>query len=89
MKKAADYTVIITQEKRIGTDEKCFVAKVPTLDLATEADTKSEVKKAIKDLVTFHLECLTQERETIPLEYKTTLTTVTATLPKNAQVTTS
>jgi predicted RNase H-like HicB family nuclease len=87
MNRSTDYTVLITKELRTGTNEVCYVAKVPTLDIATEAGTKMELGKAIQDLINFHLECLTQEEESIPVENNPLLTKVTVHLPKNAQIT--
>ena len=66
--KIANYTVIIENQRRLGTDKDCYVASVPTLGIAAEGDTIEEVKKSIQSLIQFHLECLTQEGETIPLE---------------------
>ena len=71
----ANYTVIIESQKRLGTSKDCYAAFAPTLGIATEADTVEEVKKSIQSLIQFHLECLTQERETIPLETEYPLVT--------------
>ena len=66
--KIANYTVIIESQKRLGTNKTCYTALAPILGIATEADTIEEVKKSIQSLIQFHLESLTQEGETIPLE---------------------
>ena len=73
--KIANYTVIIESQKRLGTDKDCYTAFVPTLGIAAEEDTVEEVKKSIQSLIQFHLECLTQEGETIPLETEHPLVT--------------
>ena len=57
----ANYTVVIDKEKRTGTNKDCYTALVPALGIATEADTQAQVKKDIKELVQFHIECLSKE----------------------------
>lgn len=64
----ANYTVIIEKQKRLGTNKTCFMAYVPILGIATEADTIAEVEKEIKSLIQFHLESLAQEGESVPIE---------------------
>ena len=71
----ANYTVIIESQKRLGTKKTCYAAFAPTLGIAAEADTIEAVKKDIQSLIQFHLECLTQEGETIPLEAEHPLVT--------------
>ncbi len=86
----ANYTVIIEEQIRTGTKMPCFSAYVPTLGVATEADTLQEVKNEIKKLVEFHIESLTEEGEEIPIEQKPSIITILKTiLPKNAQITTN
>ena len=64
----ANYTVIIERQKRTGTNQSCYVALAPILGIATEADTIEEVEKKIQSLIQFHLDCLVQEKEIIPVE---------------------
>lgn len=64
----ANYTVVIEKEKRMGTSKPCYMALVPILGIATEADTVEKVEKEIKSLIQFHIESLVQEKEEIPLE---------------------
>ena len=73
--KIANYTVIIESQKRLGTNKTCYTALAPILGIATEADTIEEVKKSIQLLIQFHLDCLAQEGETVPLEAEHPLVT--------------
>lgn len=86
-KQIANYTVIIKKENRTGTKKACYSAYVPSLEVATEADTLEQVQKDIKSLVEFHLECLAKEGEEIPFESKHPLvTTFEAFLPKGIKL---
>lgn len=81
----ANYTVIIEKQKRIGTDKICYMAFVPTLGIATEADTLSQAKRDIRSLIQFHLKSLTEEGEPIPLETESAFVTRSEVLlPKGA-----
>ncbi len=62
----ADYTVVIEKQKRLGTNQLCYTAFVPTLGIATDADTLKEVKKEVQSLIQFHIDCLAKEGEGIP-----------------------
>jgi len=66
--KIANYTVIITKEKRSGTSETCYTAFVPVLGIATEADSLEGAQKAVHALVQFHVESLAEEGEEVPVE---------------------
>lgn len=84
-KKIANYTVIIEKQKRIGTKKECFFAYVPVLGIATDADTLEQVQKEIKSLIEFHLQCLAEEGEPIPVESSYSLITKTEVdLPQGA-----
>lgn len=67
-KNFANYTILINKEKRLGTNEDCYVALVPVLGIATDADSLEQVQKEIESLVKFHIECLADEGQEIPLE---------------------
>lgn len=83
--KVANYTVIIEKQKRLGTNISCYSAYVPTLGIATEADTIEELQKEVSSLVKFHLESLALEGEKIPVEInKPFLTLVETTLPRGS-----
>lgn len=85
-----NYTVIINKEHRTGTKQDCFNALVPTLGIATDADTLDEVQEEIKKLIQFHLESLVDEGEKIPVENKSLLVARSEVLlPENAQITTN
>lgn len=78
----ANYTVVIDKEKRTGTNKACYTALVPALGIATEADTLAQVKKEVKKLVQFHVECLSEEGSEIPVESENSFVTkVKALLP--------
>lgn len=64
----ANYTVIVEKQKRLGTNKYCYMAFVPLLGIATEADTLEKAEKEIKSLIKFHLECLVEEKEIVPVE---------------------
>lgn len=64
----ADYTVIIEKDRRTGSGESCYTAYVPTLGIATDADTRQKVQQSIQELVEFHLETLIEEGEKVPIE---------------------
>ncbi len=83
--KIANYTVIIERQKRLGTNKICYMAYVPILGIATDADTIEEVEKEIKSLIEFHLESLVEEEEDIPLETEEAFVTKSqVNLPKGA-----
>ena len=83
--KIANYTVIIERQKRLGTDRICYMAYVPILGIATDADTIEEVEKEIKSLIEFHLDSLVGEKEDIPLETEEAFVTKSqVNLPKGA-----
>ena len=85
--KVANYTVIIEQEKRIGTEKRCFTASVPFLGLATEASSIEEAEKAVNALIQFHLESLVEEGDKIPIETTNSFVTKTEVqIPENAVI---
>lgn len=71
----ANYTVVIEKQKRLGTNRDCYVAYVPVLGIATDADKLEEVEREIKSLIQFHLDSLAEEGEEIPLETEPTFIT--------------
>lgn len=73
--KVTNYTVIIEKQKRVGSDEYCYMAFVPILGIATEADTIEEVEKEITSLIQFHIESLVEEGEVVPVETEHSLVT--------------
>ncbi len=83
-----NYTVIINKEQRTGSKQKCFSAFVPTLGIATDADTLEQVQKRVERLIQFHIDSLAQEGEQIPVEEKSLLVARSeALIPENAQIT--
>lgn len=86
-KQIANYTIVIEKQKRIGTEKACYAVYVPILGIATEADTLEQVEKDIQSLIQFHLDCLADEDETIPIETESTLITRSSvTIPKRANI---
>lgn len=82
-KRIADYTVIFERQKRVGSDEECYVAFVPVLGIATDGDTLEESQKAIKSLIQFHVDSLVGEREEVPVESQAPFVTrIQTNLPK-------
>ncbi|PJA21577.1 hypothetical protein COX59_04015 [Candidatus Beckwithbacteria bacterium CG_4_10_14_0_2_um_filter_47_25] len=63
-----DYRVILKSDRRIGTDEPCYVAECPTLGLADDGNTPAEALENIQKTIKFHLECLQQEHQEIPID---------------------
>ncbi len=61
-RQVANYTVIIEKQKRMGTNLWCYMAYVPVLGIATDADTIEEAEKAVKSLIEFHIESLADEK---------------------------
>ncbi len=57
----ANYTVIIEQEYRSGTNDLCYSAYVPKLGISTDSDTLEKVQTEIQALIQFHLDSLAQE----------------------------
>lgn len=86
-KHVANYTVIIEKQKRMGTNKVCYAAIVPTLGIATDADTIEEVEKNVKSLIQFHIASLTEEGEEIPIETSNSfITRYEVLLPKSAVI---
>lgn len=80
-----NYTVVIEKQKRLGTNNVCYMAYVPVLGIATDADTIEQLEKDITALIKFHVESLANEGETIPIETKHTFVTRSEVmLPKGA-----
>lgn len=59
-RQVANYTVILEKQKRMGTNKWCYMAYVPVLGIATDADTIEEAEKAVKSLIEFHIESLNE-----------------------------
>ncbi len=67
-KKVLNYLVIIEPDKRTGTNKPCFSVYCPILGLVDNGDTIEEAMVNIKKLIKFHLESLSKEGESIPIE---------------------
>lgn len=84
----ANYTVVIEKQKRLGANKTCYMAFVPILGIATEADTIEQAEREIKSLIQFHLESLAEEGEEIPIETENSFVTRSQVfIPKGAALT--
>ncbi|MEK7534978.1 MAG: hypothetical protein AAB563_01045 [Patescibacteria group bacterium] len=84
---STNYTTVINREKRLGSGVVCYTAYVPVLGIATEADTAVKAKRAIEELVNFHLESLAEEGIEVPIESPSSLvTTFRAQIPVGAKI---
>jgi predicted RNase H-like HicB family nuclease len=83
----ANYTVIIDKEKRMGTNDICYTAFVPVLGIAVDADTIEEVQKEIASFIQFHIECLVEEGEEVPVENDSSfITKLRTVLPSGVKI---
>lgn len=67
-KKILNYLIIIEPDERIGTNEPCFSVYCPILGLADSGETIEEAMVNMTELIKFHLDCLSKEGESIPVE---------------------
>ena len=84
-----NYRVIIEPDERTGTNEPCFTAYCPTLDIADGGDTIEDALAAIKEGIQCYLEALIKDGEEIPPPDKIEEGLVTSTkvsLPKKAKI---
>ncbi len=63
---ALNYRVIIEPDEETGTGKAGFTAFCPTLGIADDGATVEQALRNIKRLITFHLDCLVQEKQEIP-----------------------
>lgn len=61
--KILNYLIIIEPDERTGTREAGYSVFCPVLGLADGGDTIEEAIKNIEKLITFHLECLLEEKK--------------------------
>ena len=73
-----DYSVIIRPDRRTGTNERCFGAYCPTLDVYSEGDTVEEALQHIKSAIELKLLVLAEDRQALPTEPEATLLTKTS-----------
>ena len=60
--KILNYLIIIEPDERTGTGEAGYSVFCPVLGLADGGDTIEEAINNIEKLITFHLECLREEK---------------------------
>lgn len=66
--KVLNYRIIVEPDTRTGTNEPGYSAYCPTLGLADGGDTIEETIANMKKLIAFHVECLIDEKQTIPVD---------------------
>ena len=62
--KFLEYRIKFVKDKKTGQ----ITALVPTLGIADYGDNDSEALKNVRDMITFHIECLIEEGKPIPEE---------------------
>ena len=62
--KYLEYQIKFSKDKATG----LIAAEVPSLEIANDGKDKSEALKNIKDMISFHVECLIEEGQNIPQE---------------------
>ncbi|MBU0978915.1 MAG: type II toxin-antitoxin system HicB family antitoxin [Patescibacteria group bacterium] len=67
-KTVLDYRVILKPDKRLGSEQSCYVALCPTLGVADDGNTPQEAIANIRSTILFHLECLQKEDKEIPVD---------------------
>ena len=63
-----NYRVIVEPDTRVGTNEKCFTAYCPTLDVVSDGDTFDDVLKNIQDAIQLRVEVLVEDGEEVPVD---------------------
>lgn len=67
-KRVLNYRVIITPDERLGTNEPCYGAYCPTLDVTSEGNTIEEALANVKEAMELRLEVMAEEGQEIPIE---------------------
>jgi predicted RNase H-like HicB family nuclease len=63
-----NYRVIIEPDERTGTNEPCFTAYCPTLDVVSDGDTFGEALKNIQEAIQLRVEVLVEDDEEVPVD---------------------
>lgn len=74
-KRVLNYSVIIRPDERTGTNEKCFSAFCPALNVYSEGNTVEEAQKNIKAAIELALEVLSEDKQKFPVESGNTILT--------------
>ena len=74
--KILDFPVIIEPDTEVGTGKAGFSAYCPTMGVADDGATIEDALKNIQATIKFHLECLAEEGEAVPLGHKGIFTSV-------------
>lgn len=72
-----NYRIVITPDKRTGTNKPCFTAHCPTLGVVDDGDTIEEAIVNIRDAIQAYLESLAEDNQPIPIDNPTQLITTT------------
>lgn len=85
--KVLNYRVLIEPDERTGTNEPCFTAYCPTLDIADEGDTIEEALVSIKEGIECRIEALMKQGEPVPpgdeIGETVVVTSAKVSVPKN------
>lgn len=63
-----DYRVVVKPDKRLGSNEPCFVAYCPTLGVVDDGGTVEEALVNIRKTIAFHLKCLQEEKKEVSVD---------------------
>jgi predicted RNase H-like HicB family nuclease len=61
------YKIVVRKDQRTGTNEPCYSSFVPELGISADGDTLEEVRARTDELIKFHIQCLSDEGEEIPV----------------------
>ncbi|HBC45277.1 TPA: hypothetical protein DCZ81_03865 [Candidatus Collierbacteria bacterium] len=67
-KRVLNYSVIIKLDSRTGTNQKCYSAYCPTLDVYSEGDTVEKAQKNIKAAIELASEVAAENNSEFPIE---------------------
>lgn len=63
-----NYRVIVEPDTRIGTNEKCFTAYCPTLNIVSDGDIMEDTLKNIQEAIQLRVEVLVEDGEEVPVD---------------------
>lgn len=63
-----NYRVIIEPDERTGTNEPCFTAYCPTLDVVSDGNTFEEALKNIREAIQLRVAVLVEDGEEVPVD---------------------
>lgn len=82
-----NYSVIIKPDERTGTDQPCYSAYCPTLDIYSEGDTVEQALENMRGAIKVTLEVIAEDHRSIPVESQSAfLTRTSVTAPATMQI---